>query len=113
MEIIENIFDNINVYYSLIIYEQSIPISLIKTLEVYDYPVVTITNMNIFNEYQENYRMFVMDVNNLNELIFMKQNDLHQFNVIWCISDEVFTKVTDIIQKNKPTCYENIIILKI
>lgn len=121
MDFIKYIYENINVYFSLIIYDNETDITkLEKTilhLEELDYPVKYIENIkdikNIEKYEHVSARIFAIHKDHFNELCFVKNNNMLQYNVIFCTNTLSFNSITDSLELIKPTCQENIIITKI
>jgi hypothetical protein len=113
MEIINNFNNNINIYHSLILYNEDIPYDLINKLKVEDYPIVTLSKIDDITELEINYRMFVMHDSKFNELLYFKNNNIYQYSIIFCCDDRSYDNVINILHNKKPDCIENIIITKI
>lgn len=113
MDIIDGFYTNMNIYYSLVLYDDIIPEELVKELELADYPVVVVNKINDIEILEMNHRMFVLNINMMKELLHMKNNSLHEYSVIFCINDLSFLKTNNIMLENKPISYEKIYITKI
>ena len=113
MDIIDIFYTNLNIYYSLLIYDEIPPYDLIKELEINDYPVSLIPNISKLRKFERNTRMFVIKHSDLNELLFLKQNNIYQYNIIFCTNSPSFKKVHEVLSDKKPECIENVIITKI
>lgn len=121
MDLINNIYDNINVYFSLIIYDDDAEAAklekLMNNLDKHDYPVKYIDNIkdikNIENYEHVSARVFAIHKDHFNELCFVKNNNMLQYNVIFCVNDQCFNSIMDSLEYIKPSCRENIIITKI
>lgn len=121
MDLINNIYDNINVYFSLIIYDDDTECAklekLMNSLDKHDYPVKYIDNIkdikNIENYEHVSARVFAIHKDHFNELCFVKNNNMLQYNVIFCINNQCFNSIMDSLEYIKPSCRENIIITKI
>ena len=121
MDFIKYIYENINVYFSLIIYDNETDITkLEKTilhLEEWDYPVKYIEDIKDIKHIEKyehvSARIFAIHKDHFNELCFVKNNNMLQYNVIFCMNNTCFNGITDSLELIKPTCQENIIITKI
>lgn len=121
MDFIKNIYENINVYFSLLIYDDECDTvyleKLMNELNIYDYPVKYIENIkdikNIEKYEHVSARIFAIHKDHFNELCFVKNNNMLQYNVIFCTNTLSFNSITDSLELIKPTCQENIIITKI
>jgi len=121
MDFINYIYDNINVYFSLIIYDDDTePTKLEKTINLlteHDYPIKYIEDIKDI-KHIENYehisaRIFAIHKDHFNELCFVKNNNMLQYNVIFCMNTPSFNSITNSLEYIKPACQENIIITKI
>ena len=110
MDYINQFYENLNIYYSLIVYDGDPPHDLITELEYEDFPVVLLRDIGALNYYVENHRMFVIHKSQLNELVFTRHNDLTEFNIIFCINNAGFDSVLNVLETNKPSSAENIFI---
>ena len=110
MEFIEEYFHNLNIYYSLIVYDEQIPHDLIRQLESRDYPVCTIHDVDTIDIV--NQRIFVCNLEVFGKLLFSKNNDISQFTVIFCVGS-VYSDVVAHIKQSAPSCSENVLITKI
>ena len=114
MDFINYIYKNINIYYSLIIYDDTnIPTEFVKLLNLNDYPAKIINNIADIEEYEHNVRIFVIHVDTFNELLFIKNNSIDIYSIIFCINDNCFNYIQNALNTKKPDCHENILITKI
>jgi hypothetical protein len=111
MEFIDTYYTNLNIYYGLIIYNNK-PHDLIKSMLVNDYPVTILENISQIEDLEINNRIFAIHEDSLRELIFVKDNNMRQFSIVFCL-DDTFENVINIYEEKKPICEENIIITKI
>ncbi len=110
MNIINEFNTNLNIYYTLIVYK-TLPYNLIKELENYDYSVYVINDFDNLEIHEINSRVIFIDINLLPELLFIKNNDLSQYTVIYC--HDTYQETLDLLEINKPKCNEDILIIKI
>lgn len=112
MNFIEEYYDNINIYFSLIIYDDEPPHHLISNLKARDYPIILLNDFTDLDFTEMHHRMFVVHIDQFQELLFVKQNDIHQYSVIFCLGDTM-KHIECILLNEKPKCVENILITKI
>lgn len=112
MNIIDEYFSGLNIYFSLLVYRSDIPYELVGELKEADYPVVVVHDLSELDYYEINYRLFVIEVDKLGALMHAKANCIEQFNVIFCM-DDTFDSVLSLLEDKKPSCVENILITKI
>lgn len=110
MNIINEFNTNLNIYYTLIVYKQ-LPDNLIKELETFDYSVYVIHDFENLEIHEINNRMIFIHLDLLPELIFIKNNDISQYTIIYC--HETYQETLDILENSKPKCNEDILIIKI
>ena len=110
MNIINEFNTNFNIYYTLIVYKM-VPYDLIKELESFDYSVYIINDFENLEINEINNRVIFIDINLLPELFFIKNNDISQYTIIYC--HETYQETLDLLEKNKPKCNEDILIIKI
>jgi esterase/lipase superfamily enzyme len=121
MDFIKYIYENINVYFSLIIYDNETDTvyleKLMNDLNIYDYPVKYIENIKDIKHIEKyehvSARIFAIHKDHFNELCFVKNNNMLQYNVIFCMNTPSFNSITNSLELIKPICQENIIITKI
>jgi hypothetical protein len=114
MDFINYIYKNINIYYSLVIYDDTnTPTEFVKLLNLNDYPSKIINNIAEIEEIEHNIRIFVIHVDTFNELLFIKNNNIYQYTIIFCINDNCFNSIQNALIDKKPECHENILITKI
>ena len=114
MEIINNFNNNINIYHSLILYNEDIPpYDLINKLKINDYSVVLLSKIDDIAQLEINNRMFVIHDSKLDELLYFKNNNIYQYSIIFCCDDRSYENVIKVLHNKKPDCVENIIITKI
>lgn len=111
MNIIDDYFSGLNIYFSLLVYRSDIPHQLVEELKRADYPVVILHDLTDLDFYEINHRMFVIDVGLFAELMFLK--GIAQYSVIFCMDDDTFDCILSVIEEKKPSCVENILITKI
>ena len=111
-EIVESFYTNMNIYYALVLAGTSDAASAARYFHVFDYPVVHVKKIEEIELFEQRYRMFVMNADMLNELIFVK-GSIEQYSVIFCLDDEAFKKVGRILSEKKPRCIENVYVTKI
>jgi hypothetical protein len=114
MDFIDYIYNNINIYHSLVIYDDTnTPTEFVKLLNLNDYPAKIIYNITEIEDYEHNVRIFAIHVDTFNELLFIKNNNIHLYTVIFCINDACFHYIQNALLEKKPECHENILITKI
>ena len=121
MDFIKYIYENINVYFSLIIYDNETDTvyleKLMNDLNIYDYPVKYIENIKDIKHIEKyehvSARIFAIHKDHFNELCFVKNNNMLQYNVVFCMNTPSFNSITNSLESIKPSCQENIIITKI
>lgn len=112
MNIIDEYYSNLNIYFSLLVYRSDIPYELIGELKEDNYPVVVVRDLRELDYYELNYRLFVIDIDKLGELIHAKQNCVEQYSAVFCAND-TFDDVMNLLEEKKPSCVENILVTKI
>ena len=112
MNFIDEFYENLNIYYSLIIYDHDPPYDLVRQMRLNDYPVIILYNVNEIEHYEINNRVFVIDKNLLKELLFVKNNNIHEYTVMFCMND-TFETVCEILDDSKPNSIESVYITSI
>jgi hypothetical protein len=115
MNIIDEYYSNLNVYYSLVLYsdETGNLEDIYAALKDDDYPVAHLTSLADMENAEMNNRMFMMHHSLIRELMFMKHNDVSQFSILFCLDDDAFSNVTQVLTDLQPKTIENVIITKI
>lgn len=113
MEVVDSFFCNLNIYFSLLVYNGDPPLEYIKQLEAFDYPVVLVEHLRELEALEHHYRMFVVDVQQLNELAFIKRNNFEQYNVVFCYDRDAFDGFCRFLKDKKPSCVEKMYVTKI
>lgn len=113
MEMIDALFENMNVYYSLLLYSGRRPDSLIRKLRSRDHAIAAIGNLRSLDLIEMNHRMFILDARRLGELLFAKSNRIDQYNLLLCVDDASFDIALSTLEARKPECIEKVFVTKI
>ena len=117
MDTIDELNDSLNIYYSLIVFSntcnQRKKERLLQCLRTKDYAVTEVMDVQRMDSLQLRYRTFMINCDLLHELLFIKHNDIYEYNVIHCIDDIAYERVLELLEEKKPSCQENVYITKI
>ena len=115
MDFIDNIYENINIYNSLIIYDayQSYTIhNLINELILKDYPIYHLNHPTDNLNYLENkYRMFIIPHDQFSSYIYNKKYDLTNISLILCLNK--FNYVSKILSNKDISISEDIFVFQL
>lgn len=113
MNIINEYYSSLNIYFSLLVYRDDIPYELVGELKQADFPVVIVHDLNELDFLEINYRMFVIKQEMLSAVLYAKHNAIDQYSVLFCMGDDTFDYVVDVLKDKTPSCVENILVTKI
>lgn len=107
IEFIQNVYNSYNISHSLVIYNKNkcIPSGieeLYDKLRENDFPVCHLNTIpdDLFT-YENKYRMFLIDYEQLTELIMKKNNNLSNISVVFCLSSSLLHNTCQLIRNSK------------
>ena len=107
IEFIQNVYSSYNISHSLVIYDKN-ETTLSDIEELYsnliykDFPVFHLTNISDdMSLYENKYRMFLIDYDNLTDFIIKKNNDMSNISIIFCLSSSLLHSTCQLLQKHK------------
>lgn len=106
---IDYIYENISIYHALIIYNNNnnTLLELERIVNEKDYPIYKFDNHIINNMINDNniltilenkFRIFLLEIDILNDYIKLKRNNLETINIIFCL--DTYIKTCDILKLN-------------
>jgi hypothetical protein len=114
MTFIQNVYDTYNISHSWIVYDKNEIVEdnlqiLVNVLKNKDFPIFVLDSDAVSNiqQYEQRYRMFVIEKNVLNSTITSKNNNASNISVIFTLSVPVLRSVCKVLENLKTfTCNE-------
>lgn len=113
METINQFYENLNIYYSLLIYYKTPPEALITELRNNDYTVAIVRDLRKLERLEMNHRMFAIQASKIDQLLFEKRNRIDEYTLWFCVDSESFEYTKNKLCEKKPDCIEKTFITKI
>jgi hypothetical protein len=107
IDFIQNIYSSYNISHSLVIYNknENIPSDIEELYSLLidnDFPIFHLTCIpDDVLSYENKYRMFLIDYNNLTDFIIKKNNELSNVSVIFCLSSSSLHSTCQLLQNHK------------
>lgn len=108
MEFIQNVYGTKNISHSLVVFDKNIATQYIedlyKSLLSNDFPVFKIKENNMDEDkltiYEQQFRMFLIDINCLQQYIVNKRYDLSNISVVFCLSEELLNSTYKVLNNS-------------
>lgn len=111
MDVIDQFYENINIYNSLVVYHPSSSHTInrfINAMTEKDYPVCHYDKHLDIDFQESNHRMLVIESSCFEEYLCLKERNLSNISIIICIDNESYRHVKN--NMNDITCEQDIIV---
>lgn len=102
---LENIYENINIYHSLIVIDDNYPDNslnmMFSELQPYDFSLMYMDNFNNLKISEYYYRIFIIRLSNFVNYIDHKDQDISNINLILAFNDLVYKKIVQYLKSSK------------